>query len=91
MTLPLVWSRVARQDLREIADYIAERNPPAAKRMRDLIRRTAEQLPAHPYMYRPGRVPGTREAVAHPNYILIYEVTDRIRIIAVQHARRQYP
>lgn len=91
MTLSLVWSRAARQDLREVTDYIAERNPAASRRLNAPIRSTAEQLPARPLLYRPGRVVGTREAVVHPNYILIYEVTDRVRILAVQHARQQYP
>ena len=27
-------------------------------------------------MYRPGRVSGTREAVVHPNYIVIYRVIE---------------
>jgi plasmid stabilization system protein ParE len=43
-------------------------------------------------MYRKGRVPGTREAVVHPNYILIYLVgAEAIEIVNVVHARRQYP
>ena len=43
-------------------------------------------------MYRSGRVPGTREAVAHPNYILIYKVgADAVEIVNVIHSRRQYP
>jgi len=43
-------------------------------------------------MYRPGRVEGTREAIVHPNYILIYRVTvDAVEITAVVHARQEYP
>ena len=43
-------------------------------------------------MYRTGRVEGTREAVVHPNYILIYRVaTDAVEIVAVVHARQEYP
>ncbi len=43
-------------------------------------------------MYRIGRVPGTREAVLHPNYILIYEVSfDTVLIRSMIHARREYP
>jgi len=55
------------------------------------MQRTAEQLPAHPYMYRPGRIPGTREAVVHPNYLLVYAVGEGIDLLAVLHARQQYP
>jgi toxin ParE1/3/4 len=42
-------------------------------------------------MHRPGRDPGTREAVVHPNYLIIYRVGDVIEILAVLHARQQYP
>jgi len=37
-------------------------------------------------------VHGTREAVVHPNYILIYRVgTDAVEIVSLVHARQQYP
>jgi toxin ParE1/3/4 len=36
-------------------------------------------------------VPGTREAVVHPNYILVYRVGECIEVLAVLHARQQYP
>jgi toxin ParE1/3/4 len=43
-------------------------------------------------LFRTGRVTGTRELVAHPNYIIIYRVaSDRIEIVAIVHARQQYP
>lgn len=58
--------------------------------MNALIQRTAERLPEHPFMHRRGRITGTREAVTHPNSILVYEVTDWISILAVQHARQRY-
>ena len=52
----------------------------------------AERIPAHPYMYRSGLVPGMREAVAHPNYILICKGgIDAVEIVNVIHSRRQYP
>lgn len=91
MTLPLVWRTEARADLLDIIGYIANRNPGAAERMLTLIEGVAERLPAHPYIYRPGRVAGTREAVFHPNYIMVYRVGETIEIVAVLHARQQYP
>lgn len=90
--LRLVWSAEALDDLEAIIGYIADRNLDAAGRLQDMIEHVAEQLPEHPYLYRVGRVPGTREAVVHPNYILIYRVdADLIDILAVLHARQQYP
>jgi toxin ParE1/3/4 len=49
-------------------------------------------LAEHPFLFRPGRVPGTRELVAHPNYIIVYRVlVDRVEIVSVLHARQLYP
>ena len=90
--LRLVWGAEALGDLCRIIDYIADRNIAAAQRLEEAIRHTAEQLPGHPYLYRPGRVAGTREAVVHPNYILVDRVGDEaVEVVAVLHARQQYP
>ncbi len=91
MTLPLVWTDDATRDLLDILDYIGARNLAASERLSAAIRYTAETLPDHPYIYRPGRLAGTREAVVHPNYLLVYRVTGTIEILAVLHARQQYP
>lgn len=46
----------------------------------------------HPYLHRPGRIAGTREAVVHPNYIVIYQVSvAEVVVLAVLHARQRYP
>jgi len=38
------------------------------------------------------RIPGLREIVAHPNYIVLYRVAaERIEIVTIVHARQQYP
>ncbi len=72
-------------------DYIAERNGVAALRLADAIENNADRLPDHPYANRAGRVPGTREAIVRPNYLLVYRVTETIEILAVLHARQLYP
>ena len=42
-------------------------------------------------MGRKGRQAGTRELVAHPNYIVVYDVTgDMVRVLRVLHAARQW-
>ena len=90
--LPVLWRSKARQSLASINRYIAERNPEAAQNIKDLIEITAFQLSEHPYLYRLGRFPGTREVVVHPNYIIVYRVTaSAIEIVNVLHARQQYP
>jgi addiction module RelE/StbE family toxin len=90
--LTLVWRARALDDLEAVIGYIAERNLPAAERLQDAIEACAERLPEHPFLYRPGRVPGTRETAVHPNYILIYRVTaDAVEIVSVVHARQEYP
>lgn len=90
--LKLAWNPAARRDLAQVLDYISDHNLAAASRLNDLIEKFAEQLPDHPYMHRPGRIAGTREAVVHPNYILIYQVhEDMVEIMSVIHSRREYP
>ena len=92
MSLPIVWRAKARTSLREIVDYISDRNPAAAERLRERIEQLVEGLSLHPYMCRLGRIAGTRECVAHPNYLVVYRVeTDRVLVLQVVHARRQYP
>ena len=45
-----------------------------------------------PYLYRSGRVPGTCELVAHPNYVLVYRVAaECIEVVSVLHSRQEYP
>ena len=73
--LTLVWRASALDDLENVITFIAERDVSAAERLQAAIEGCAERLPEHPFMFRPGGVPGTREAVVHPNYILVYRVT----------------
>lgn len=90
--LPVRWSETALDDVDEMTTFIARDNPAASNRMADLIFEAAEKLAIGPYHYRPGREPGTREAVVHPNYILVYAVqADAIRVLRLLHARQQYP
>ncbi len=89
---PVVWDARARSDVRAIIAYIAPRNAKAAQSLKTLIESSAERLSAFPYIHRAGRTPGTREAVVHPNYILVYAVqADAIRVLRLLHARQQYP
>lgn len=91
--LPIIWSAEADEDLDKIIDYIGQHNPRAAVKLWDAIVNRVEQLAHNPYLYQASqRVAGCREIVAHPNYIVFYEVEiDCIRIMRVVHARREYP
>lgn len=90
--MELIWRESALDNLETIIAHIAERNGPAAQRLKSAIEARADGLTRHPFLYRVGRVPGTREAVVHPNYILIYRVhADAVEIVAIVHSRRRYP
>lgn len=90
--LPVHWKIDAQDDLATIIDYIEQRNESAAHELFATIVHAAENLPATPYLFRPGREPGTREYVVHPNYILVYRVgKDAIDVLRVLHSRQQYP
>ncbi|MBJ2317755.1 MULTISPECIES: type II toxin-antitoxin system RelE/ParE family toxin [unclassified Pseudomonas] len=85
------WSPAARVELRQIIDYLSHRNPAAALQLKRSIEASVLALSHRPHLYRPGRIGGTREMVVHPNYLVVYKVTDNIRILSVLHARQRYP
>jgi toxin ParE1/3/4 len=85
------WRPEARAELRVILEYILERNTVAASSLSESIEAATTALPDHPYLYRLGRIPGTREIVVHPNYLVVYRITDWIEIVTVLHARQEYP
>lgn len=90
--LPIEWRASARNDLANIIGFIAEHDPQAARRMAAVIEASVLPASEHPYLFRTGRVPGTREIVAHPNYIVVYRITTSvIEVLTVVHARQQYP
>ncbi|MDR5819023.1 type II toxin-antitoxin system RelE/ParE family toxin [Caballeronia sp. LZ043] len=85
------WRPRARRRLKEIYESIEERDPGAAESLVELIREAVITLAENPYIYRPGRVPNTREMVVHPNYLVINRVSDRVTVLNVLHARIRYP
>jgi toxin ParE1/3/4 len=92
VSLPIVWRQSARADLAHIIAFIAERSPAAARSLKSTIESAVLPASDYPYLFRAGRVPGTHEIVAHPNYIVVYSVTaSAVEIINVVHARQQYP
>lgn len=91
MTLRL--SEAARDDLRAIYAYYAERNPSSADRMVGTILKAANGLMLFPLMGRSGAVEGTRERVVtrYP-YRIVYRIEeDVIVVLRVIHGARQWP
>ncbi|MFP3588498.1 type II toxin-antitoxin system RelE/ParE family toxin [Paraburkholderia sp. SIMBA_055] len=92
MSFRILWTESARQELRERIAFIADRSPSAATKLFEQMVDAVVPASEHPYLFREGRVPSTREIVAHPNYIVVYQVrVDTIVVVQVLHAREQYP
>jgi len=88
----LFWASEAIQDRENIYDHIEADNSSAALALDELFSEKAARLSDHPNLGRIGRVAGTRELVAHHNYILVYDLCrDVIRILRVLHASRKWP
>ena len=90
--LGLFWTPEAIQDREDIYVYIEGDNRAAALALDELFQEKAARLLDHPGMGRPGREPGTRELVAHENYILVYDETAYlVRVLRVLHVALQWP
>ncbi len=90
--LQVLWRASARANLVSIIQAVATQNPGAARRLREVIEASVLPAAEHPYLYRTGRVAGTREIIAHPNYIVVYKVmANHIEVVNVFHARQEYP
>tara|TARA_E500000318_G_scaffold16085_1_gene16394 strand:- start:106 stop:390 length:285 start_codon:yes stop_codon:yes gene_type:complete len=87
------WDSRAVEDLREIIDYIDERNPAAALRTYQLISGSVSQLATHPFIGRNGRVAHTREMIVNGTpYLVAYSLgANTVTVIAVLHAARRWP
>ncbi len=91
--MKLIWSIRARSDIERLLSYIARDNPLAADELVTSIFDSVEHnLPDNPNLGRVGRVEGTRELVAHKNYIVVYRIgANSIEILSVYHAARLWP
>ena len=90
---PVRWTRPALTGLAEIVAYLADKNPDAAARLIERLRRRAASLSHNPEQGRPGRVAGTRElSVTGTPYVVVYRVMPgSIDILRVHHTRRTWP
>ena len=92
---PIRWSRPALFDYSEIIGRIRDANPPAAARIRQLIKDRLSLLATMPRMGRTGRVAGTRELVLSGTpYLVIYELREpdnQIYVLRLLHGARRWP
>lgn len=80
------------ESLQAIEDYIARDNPLAAVDLWLSIDEQVSLLSDLNFPRRRGRVPGTLELVAHPNYVVILEQTpDTVVVLEVLHVAMKYP
>ena len=80
------------ESLQAIEDYIAHDNPAAAIDMWFSIDDQVSKLTDPNFPRRRGRVPGTLELVAHPNYVVVFEQTlDAVTVLDVLHVAMKYP
>jgi addiction module RelE/StbE family toxin len=91
MVSKIIWSRPARKDLREIAEYIRQDSPQAAEGVVRTILGATRNLAVFPQMGRevpelPGR--DIRELIQY-SYRILYRVAGRrVYIVAVIHGAR---
>ena len=85
----------AVSDLREIADYIRQKSPASAAKVRDEIRRTIELLERFPYSGPRTDVEEVRRIVVHRYPYIVYYIADAARrevvILTIQHGSRRQP
>lgn len=92
----LTWNELALSDREAICDFIAQDNPLAALELDEHFEAEAELARRNPLLYKPGRKRGTRELVAHPNYVMVYLPTKKeggydVEILRVLHTAQQWP
>jgi addiction module RelE/StbE family toxin len=89
--MKLEWKIEALSDRERIMDFIAMDNPQAAFELDLLFEKTANALKEQPKLFKPGRMKGTREAIVHPNYVIVYAVsTEVVTILRVLHTSQAW-
>jgi toxin ParE1/3/4 len=88
------WLNGALANLEAIGEYIAKDDPAAAQRtvLRILEAVDAMVASSNVHIGRAGRVPGTRELVVTPNYLVPYRIRGGVlEVLRVLHARQPWP
>ncbi|MFI4940099.1 MAG: type II toxin-antitoxin system RelE/ParE family toxin [Burkholderiales bacterium] len=86
------WKKQAIKDTIKIGQHIAQDSQTNADKMVSFIESKVMPLAEHLNMGRTGFKRGTRELVAHENYLVIYRVlTSKVEILRVKHTSQQWP
>jgi len=83
----------AARDLADIGDYLWERSPGAALRVRDAILQSLQNLSLFPELGRKQEEEGVRKIVTRRYSCRVYymtdELTDEIIVVAIRHPARR--
>jgi toxin ParE1/3/4 len=82
----------AARDLADIGDYLCERSPGAALRIRDAILQSLQSLTLFPELGRKQEEQGVRKMVTRPYSYCVYytrDETDEIMVIPIRHPARR--
>ncbi len=87
----LIWSPSARDDLREIDIFLADRGSAAAGRVLRAIRATATRLLEYPRIGRALETPFRVFGVRGTPYVIVYRLLDdAIEVIRIRHMRENW-
>jgi toxin ParE1/3/4 len=89
----IAWLREASTSLDLEYEYLARKNPRAARHVFRRIVAATKRLRAFPNAGRQGQIPGTRELVI-PNlpFIIVYRLSnDAVEILRVFHTSQDWP
>ena len=93
--LTVRWTARARLQLLSIQDYVAARNPAAAKRIGEALKAAVLLLKDLPNAGRAGTAEGTREWVVRGMpYIIVYKLREEmgeLHILGIFHQRQKRP
>jgi plasmid stabilization system protein ParE len=89
----LRWSQAALRDVARLHEFLVPKNPEAAKRAIQAIRKGVKELGKHPRIGRPveGMLPEFREWIidfGHGAYVVLYHFDGKEAVIlAIRHGR----
>lgn len=90
--MKIVWSEQARQEWATQYRFYRQRNPDAARRMRQAVMDGVQRVRSHPRIGKPGRVEGSRELVISGTpFLLVYDENPaRVEILHVYDGRQNW-